>query len=69
MTAIGNILNVEAADPNSPAPDEGEIGFVIQVGPRVYGGGDGLFTTDDDAHAAAIARGFGDFNIKPVLPL
>jgi hypothetical protein len=68
---MNNILNVERQQGDTPPtpPDEGEIGFVIQVGPRVYGGGEGLFGTDDDAHAAAIARGFADFNIKPVLPL
>lgn len=51
-------------DDGSPPPDEGEVGFVIQVGPRFYG----MFDTDDDAFAAATRR-FKDFNVRPVLPL
>lgn len=56
-------------DDGAPPPDEGEVGFVIQVGPRIYSSDAGLFDTDDEAHAAAVRKGFVEFNIKPVLPL
>jgi hypothetical protein len=68
-----DILSFEAqGDGPAPAPpDEGELGFVIQVGPRIYGTGTGLFTTDDEAFIAAshrFAASAGGFNIRPVLP-
>jgi hypothetical protein len=61
------MLNIEPDD-GTPTPpiDEGQSGYVIQVGPRLYGDAENMFVTDDDAFAYASAH-FADFSIRPVL--
>jgi hypothetical protein len=68
MSNDDNLIHFEKDD-GTPPPDEGQLGFVIQIGPRLYGDATGMFENDDDGFAWAADHFPGkDFNIRPVLP-